>query len=248
MLRRLRRAVALAFTLCSCFWDYGRGRLRGPLSLEQRARWMSRSARAVLACLDIAIEVEGHPPARGLLVANHLGYFDIVALSAAAPCFFVSRADLRNWPLLGALARCGGTIFLDRASLASANAVAAQITSRFSLSVPVALFPEGTSTDGAQVLRFHSRLLHPAADAGTPITPAAIRYVLNGIPEREACFYGDQSLPGHFWKAFALPGFAVHLCFGESRIYTDARIAAQETHDEIAAMRGEAKAVIEAWK
>lgn len=244
--RRLRRAVALAFVLLDCFFRYARARLRGPLSLEQRAHWMHRAARAVLACLEIGLMVEGRPPTRGLLVANHLGYFDIVALSAATPCFFVSRADVRNWPLFGALARCGGTIFLDRASLASANAVAAQIGSHFALPVPVALFPEGTSTDGAQVLRFHSRLLHPATDTGAPITPAAINYVVPGISEREVCFYGDQSFLAHLLKMLALPPFAVHLRFAEPRVYTDARIAAQETHDEIAAMRDESTPAVEA--
>lgn len=247
-LRRLRRAVALALVLLRCFFDYGRVRLRSPLSLEQRALWMHRSARAVLACLDIDIQIEGNPPARGLLVANHLSYLDIAALSAASPCFFVSRADVRHWPVFGALARCGGTIFLDRASHASANAVAAQIASRFDLPVPVALFPEATSTDGSAVQRFHSRLMSPAIDAGVPITPIAISYVLTGIPEREVCFYGDQTFAGHLWKTLEFPPFAAHLRFAAPRTYVDARIAARETRDEIASMRAESTSAIEVFK
>lgn len=241
MLRRLRRAVALALVLLRCFLDYGRVRLRGPVSLEQRAQWMSRSARAVLTCLDIEVHVNiqdgGRPSTHGLLVANHLSYLDIAALSAASPCFFVSRADVGDWPVFGALARCGGTIFLDRASHASANAVAAEIASRFELPVPVALFPEATSTDGSAVQRFHSRLMRPATDAGVPITPVAISYDLNGIPEREVCFYGDQTFAGHLWKALALPPFVAHLNFAAPRTYAEARIAAKETHGEIASMR-----------
>jgi len=74
------------------------------------------------------------------------------------PCFFVAKMEIDGWPVFGKAARAGGTIFLDRASLASAKSVAEQITERLSLPipVPVLLFPEGTSTDGAQLLRFHS--------------------------------------------------------------------------------------------
>jgi lyso-ornithine lipid O-acyltransferase len=240
ILRRLRRAVALALVLLRCFFDYSCRRLSGPLSLEQQALWMHRAGCAVLACLDIDLQMDGRPPARGLLVANHLSYFDIAVLSAASPCSFVSRADVRHWPFFGVLARCGGTIFLDRASLASANTVATQIASRFDLGVAVALFPEATSTDGSTVQRFHSRLMHPATDAGVPITPVAVSYELTGIPEREVCFYGDKTFAGHLWKVLAFPPFEAHLRFAAPRTYADARIAARETHDEIASMRADA--------
>ena len=110
------------------------------------------------------------------------------------PCFFVAKMEVDGWPYFGKAARTGGTIFLDRSSLASAMSVADQISERLNLPVPVLLFPEGTSTDGSQVLRFHSRLIDPATSAGAPITAAAIRYVVDGdMEERELCWYGDES-------------------------------------------------------
>jgi 1-acyl-sn-glycerol-3-phosphate acyltransferase len=158
----MRRAVALAFALAMCIVRYWLDRLRGPMTLERRALWLQGSARAILKVLDIRTHVEGEPPMCGLVVSNHLSYLDIIISSAAMPCFFVSKVEVDGWPFFGKAARSGGTIFLDRSSLESANAVAEQMTERLKLPIPVLLFPEGTSTDGAQVLRFHSRLIDPA--------------------------------------------------------------------------------------
>ena len=93
-----------------------------------------------------------------LVVANHLSYLDIVILSAAMPCFFVAKAEIDKWPYFGKAARVGGTMFIDRSSLASAERVAAMIGERLKLPVPVLFFPEGTSTDGT-MLRFHSQAI-----------------------------------------------------------------------------------------
>ena len=132
------------------------------MTLERRARWLQGSARSILKVLDIKTHVEGQPPMCGLVVSNHLSYLDIIIISVAMPCFFVSKIEVGGWPFFGRAARSGGTIFLDRSSLASAMTVAEQMTERLKLPIPVLLFPEGTSTDGAQVLRFHSRLIDPA--------------------------------------------------------------------------------------
>jgi 1-acyl-sn-glycerol-3-phosphate acyltransferase len=236
--RRLQRAVALAFVLALCVVRYWLKRLRGPLTLEQRAMWLHQSAIIILKSLGIKSRVEGQPPACGLVVSNHLSYLDIIIISAAMPCFFVAKMEIGGWPFFGNAARTGGTIFLDRSSLASAMSVAEEIAERLRLPIPVLLFPEGTSTDGVQVLRFHSRLIDPATTAGAPITSAAVRYVLEGgIEERELCWYGDESFTTHLWKVLGVAGFSAHLHFGEPKIYPDRRTAADETHAEITAWR-----------
>ena len=184
-------------------------RLRGPMTLERRALWLQASARSILISLGIESQVEGQPPACGLVVANHLSYLDILIISAAMPCFFVAKMEIDSWPYFGKAARTGGTIFLDRSSRASAKSVAEQISERLQLPVPVLLFPEGTSTDGAQVLRFHSRLIDPATTAGAPITAAAVRYVVEDgdVEERELCWYGDESFTTHLWKVLGVSRF-----------------------------------------
>ena len=141
--------------------------------------------------------------------------------------------------IFGRAGRAGGTIFVDRSSLASATSVAEQIYERLKLpSIPVLLFPEGTSTDGGQVLRFHSRLIDPATSLGVPITTACVRYLLPpGMQERELCWYGDETFADHLWKVLGVTDYVAYVQFGEPRIYTDRRVAADETHDEITVMR-----------
>ena len=87
--------------------------------------------------------------------------------------------------------------------------------------VPVLFFPEGTSTDGTQLLRFHSRFYTPAVDADIAITTAAIRYIPgDNSPESDLCWYGDAAFLPHVWKTLAAPDFSCELTFGEPRIYT----------------------------
>lgn len=240
MLRRLRRAVALAIELVLCIFRFWLLRLEGPRTLERRALWMQQCARRVLKRMDIAYSVKGDPAPHGLVVANHLSYLDIAVLSAVMPCFFVAKMEIGSWPFFGTAARSGGTIFVDRGSLESARSVAEQMKQRLMLpiAVPVLLFPEGTSTDGSSVLRFHSRLIDPATSLGVPITTAAIRYTIHdGTPERELCWYGDETFVHHLWKALGVSGFEAEVQFGEPRVYADRRVAARATHDEIAAVR-----------
>lgn len=239
-LRAAWRAVALAITLVLCVVRYGLMRLRGPMTLERRALWGSDSSRLILKSLGIHYRVHGTPPKRGLVVANHLSYIDVLVLAAAMPSFFVAKIEIGSWPFFGMTARMCGTIFVDRGSLTSAMSVAEQMKERLKLPIPipVLLFPEGTSTDGRQVLRFHSRLIDPATSLGVPITTAAILYVLeDGVEEIELCWYDDQTFVSHLWKVLGAVGFSADVTFGEPRVYGDRREAADATHDEIVAMR-----------
>ncbi len=237
-IRRARRAVALGFALAACVLRFWLIRLRGPLSLEQRARWLRSAARGVLASLGIGVEVEGRVPVSGMVVSNHLSYLDIIIFSAAMPCFFVSKIEVKRWPFFGRAARAGGTIFLDRSSRVSADRAAAEISERFTGSIPILLFPEGTSSDGRQVLPFRPRLFLPAAQAQTPVTAAAIRYGLkDGVDERELCWYGDAPFLPHLWKVLGSADFSARICFGEPHMYANPRVAAQETHTEVEAIR-----------
>ena len=147
---------------------------------SQRAQWLHGAACRVLKALGIRCIVRGQPPSQGLVVSNHLSYLDIVIISSVMPCFFVSKSEIQRWPYFGEAARSGGTIFIDRKSRASTAEVAGQIGERLKLPIPVLLFPEGTSSDGAQVLRFHSSLFEPAIAAGASITAAAVRYAARG--------------------------------------------------------------------
>jgi 1-acyl-sn-glycerol-3-phosphate acyltransferase len=237
-LRAVRRAVALGFTLAAIFFRYWATRVRGPLTLEQRAEWMQFAGRVASASLGIHYRVEGETPTNGIVVANHLSYLDIAIFSAVMRCFFVAKAEISQWPYFGEAARSGGTMFVDRSSLASAEEVAAEIGERLELPVPILFFPEGTSTDGSSVLRFHSRLFEPAIRAAAPVTAASIRYILaDGAEERELCWFGDEAFLPHLWKALRTPDFIAEIRFGEPHVYTDRREAADRTREEVVAMR-----------
>ena len=105
--RAIRRAVALAFALAMCIVRYWFTRVRGPLTMEQRALWCQQAAKGILAGVGIHYRVHGQPPTRGLVVANHLSYLDILILSAAMPCFFVAKVEIGGWPFFGKSARVG---------------------------------------------------------------------------------------------------------------------------------------------
>jgi lyso-ornithine lipid O-acyltransferase len=238
ILRAARRAVALALALTVCILRYGWARMRGRLGLTERAVWLQGACQLVLTSLGIRYSIEGDRPEKGLVVANHLSYLDIVLLSAAMPCFFVAKAEIRRWPYFGSAARLGGTLFIDRASRGSAEKIAATMAERLSLPVPILLFPEGTSSDGHTVLRFHPRLFEPAIRAKAPVTAAAVRYVLaDGAEERDLCWFGKDTFLPHLWKVLRAGDFSAKLSFGTPRVYPDRRAAAAATHDEVATMR-----------
>jgi 1-acyl-sn-glycerol-3-phosphate acyltransferase len=188
--------------------------------------------------LGIRAVVTGNPPSRGLVVSNHISYIDIAIYAATLPCSMVAKAEVSAWPLFGMMARASGALFVDRGSRSSALAVTEQVAERLRGPIPVLFFPEGTSTDGSKVQRFHSRLFTPAVEAGAPVTAAAIRYLTeDGTPERELCWFGDTLLLPHLWNALGVAGVFAEVHFGEPRVYRHRRVAADETHNEIAAMR-----------
>lgn len=238
-LRGARRAVTLALALIYSLFCFWRLRLSGRDSLERRAQWQHEAALRVMRAFGIQLRVTGSLPQGGLLVANHLSYLDIVTFSAALPVFMVSKVEIGSWPFFGTLARAGGALFVDRSSRASAEATTELIAERLRGTVPVLFFPEGTSTDGSQVLRFHSRFFIPAVDAGLPVTAAAVRYMAeDGSPESNLCWFGDTAFLPHLLKNLGGPDFSAEIRFGEARVYENRRVAAQQTHDDVEAMRG----------
>ncbi|MBV9726840.1 MAG: 1-acyl-sn-glycerol-3-phosphate acyltransferase [Gammaproteobacteria bacterium] len=150
----------------------------------------------------------------------------------------MAKAEIARWPYFGKAACTGQTIFIDRQSRASTVEVARLISERLNLPVPILLFPEGTSTDGSSVLRFHSSLFEPAVASSAPVTPAAVRYLLHdGHSERDLCWFDDALFLPHVWKTLGVSGFSAEVTFAEPRVYSDRRTAALSSHDEVTAMR-----------
>jgi 1-acyl-sn-glycerol-3-phosphate acyltransferase len=188
--------------------------------------------------MGMRLECRGMRPAQGLICSNHLSYLDILVYAAAMPCVFVSKREVRSWPAFGALARNGGTIFVDRQSRTSSENVSRQIGGALEEDVAVLLFPEGTSTDGSTVQRFHPTLLEAAVQLQAEMTPAAIGYRVQGEEERAMCWFGDAPFLPHLLRTLGKAGVVAEVEFyPERRAYADRKSAALDLHDKVVAMR-----------
>lgn len=166
-------------------------------------------ARAVLAALGVRLAARGRPPAgRALLVANHISWLDVVALMAAAPVRMVAKHDVRRWPVIGALAAAGGTIFIDRTRPRRLPDTVAQVAAALRAGGPVAVFPEGTTWCGVAAGRFRPAMFQAALDAGATVVPVSIRY---GRGATTAAFLGDDSLWTSLRRVLAVPRLEVTL-------------------------------------
>jgi 1-acyl-sn-glycerol-3-phosphate acyltransferase len=175
---------------------------------------------------------------QGLVCSNHLSYFDVAVYAATFPCVFVSKAEVSGWPVFGFLARGAGTLFLERQSRASTETVATQMEAVLQTGVPVLLFPEGTSTDGSSVLRFHPSLFEPGVRAGSAITAAAIAYRARHTAEQDLCWYGDHSFLPHLLRTLTCRDITATVEFyPEPVAYPHRKSAALELREKVEAMR-----------
>jgi 1-acyl-sn-glycerol-3-phosphate acyltransferase len=183
----------------------------------QCAQWLHESCAGSLHALNVQIAIEGQLPGGGLIVSNHLSYLDIPVLSATLPCVFVSKADVEHWPIFGRYARWAGSVFVKRHDRADAARANASIRKALGDGVPVVLFPEGTTSDGERILRFHSTMLQPAIDTGAGITPCAIGYELEqGDPAQEVAWWGDMTFLPHMWNLLGKRLVRARVRFGET--------------------------------
>ena len=178
-------------------------------SLERR-RWVrNRWSRKLLSLFCFELRISGTlPETPGLIAANHVSWIDIFAMNALTPVAFVSKDDVIHWPIIGTLARHNETIFLQRGSRGHAHTIGKDMAERLKHGSWLAVFPEGTTTDGTHLHPFHAALLQPAIDAGVPVTPVALRYEdMSGNQSLLPAYTGDTSL----WKSFCMILSARHL-------------------------------------
>lgn len=163
-----------------------------------RALWLQRHSRRTLKIFKLEARVSGPVPTRGLLVSNHLGYLDIFVLASLAPVVFVSKRDIKFWPVVGWLAQMAGTLFVDRERRVQVGRVNNEIQAALDQGALVVLFPEGASSNGQTVLPFKSSLLEPAAQPAHPLSVSAIQYTIeDGDVVREVCYWGDHTFFPH---------------------------------------------------
>lgn len=111
-----------------------------------------------------------------LFVVNHISWFDIPALGSVVPVHFLSKDEVNSWPIIGWLAAKAGTLFIKRGEKGASTQSMQDIQSALTNGRHVIIFPEGTTTDGSSVKRFHSRLFQAAIDADVQVQAIALRY------------------------------------------------------------------------
>ena len=127
-----------------------------------------------------------------LLAANHISWVDIFLVCAARPARFIAKSEIRDWPIAGVIAESAGTIFIHRARRHDTARINSHVHDAISEGHCVGLFPEGTTTEGDRLLKFHSSLFEPAVANGARIFPVAIRYEHpDGTPCRSAAYVGE---------------------------------------------------------
>lgn len=145
-------------------------------------------------------------------MANHISWVDVFVLNAARPVAFVSKSEVRGWPLIGWLAARTDTVFLRRGSRGHAKIVNAEIDALLNGGKDVAVFPEGTTTDGTHLLGFHAALLQPAVETGRPLQPVAISYVTpQGERSLAPAYVGDTSLQECLAAILSTPGIVARI-------------------------------------
>ncbi len=188
------------------------------LTVQARQARVQAWALGLLQVLGLQLRVVGEPVAQGpaLIVSNHISWLDILALHAARYCRFVSKADVRHWPLVGALATGAGTLYIERASRRDALRVVHHMADSLRAGEVLAVFPEGTTSDGLSLLPFHANLLQAAIAADVPVQPVALGFVDTATGQRSLapCYIGEDTLVGSMWRTITSPSITVVVNFG----------------------------------
>lgn len=198
-----------------------------------RSRNMKRWAEAVARTLSMEIKIVGTPPKPPFfLVSNHLSYIDIVVLSYALETTFVSKSEVKSWPVMGIMARMLGILFVDRRRKRDLPEVNNQISSQLNNRQGVVLFPEGTTSPGKELLRFRPSLLqHPAVEE-IDVSYAAIHYTTGNEASpahQSVAWWGDKPLHTHLYGMALNDNITATIRFGEKKIKSNDRkdLAAQ---------------------
>ena len=210
---------------------------------QQREARVQVWATQLLRIWDIELEVRGKPVLLGpaLLVCNHISWLDIVVIHATRHCRFVSKSELREWPLIGTLATGAGTLYIERENRKDAVRMVKEMARALIEGDVLAVFPEGTTGDGIGILPFHANLIQSAIDANAPVQPLALQFVDAQTNEISlaARFIGDDTLVGSIWSTLNASNLKAVVNFGEIQLPNgrDRRSWTHDLHEDVKALR-----------
>lgn len=213
------------------------------LGREARETRVQAWSLQLLALWGIHLKIVGQPVAGGpaLMVSNHISWLDILVIHAARHCRFVSKSDIRDWPLIGPLATGAGTLYIERASRKDALRMVRDMAEAMRDGDVVAVFPEGTTSDGRQLLPFHANLIQSAIAAQAPVQPMSLKFTdaRSGALTLAPCYIGDDTLIGSIWRTLTAPPITAVVHFGalETAQGRDRRAWAQDLRETVARLR-----------
>jgi 1-acyl-sn-glycerol-3-phosphate acyltransferase len=207
-----------------------------PAQTEARVQVWSQQ---LLALWGIHLKVLGQPAVSGpmLLVANHISWLDIVVMHAARHCRFVSKSDVQAWPLIGTLASGCDTLFIERTKRRDAMRMVGDMTQALQNGDVLAIFPEGTTSDGLSLLPFHANLIQAAIAADAPVQPMAMKFIdrPSGQISLAPCYIGDDTLLSSVWRTLTSEGIEAVVHFGPTQTAQgrDRRAWAHDLREEV---------------
>lgn len=197
--------AALAFPTLDFFYSKRDAKARKD---RIKTRWLRRFG----AIVNLQVNMEGGlPERRAMLVSNHISWLDILVIGQCLPAYFAAKSDIAGWPVIGYLAKQGGTIFIERGNKQQIKTTSERMTWLLRQNGNIIAFPEGTTTRGDVVLNFHSSLFQPALLTRSLIQPVAIRY--SGAAKEHAPYVDDDVFVRHLIKMLTLDKIEVQLSF-----------------------------------
>lgn len=194
--------------------------------------------------LNVTVTNAPPPGAPGLIVGNHLGFLDILAIGGSRPMLFVTSQEMRETPVLGLLTEMAGCLYVERRNRLGIQGELKNIIEALKAGLNVCLYPEATSHNGEKVLPFKRTLISAAAHAGVPIYPYVFNFrSIDGEPfnlkyRDHVCWYGDMPFFTSMVAAFSLKKVDVEIKFLEpyhTTVDMDRAVVADELHARIAA-------------
>jgi len=221
--------------------------IRRPRTRAARAEWLHHFSILLLRSLGITARQRGTYPTSGAVISNHMGYLDIITFAALHRCVFVAKSEIGTWPVIGWMTTMSGTVYVERGRGGSAQRAQADLAAVAQENVPIVFFPEGTSSDGNNVLPFRSGLLANCLAAGQTITAASVHYRLTRdnpgvVLGTQVAYWDDTPLPLHIFRLLGFRGIEIEVTFSDSPIafsaaaLADRHIAAQEARDAVLAL------------
>lgn len=195
--------------------------------------WLQKTwGRSILFICGIRVKKNELPETpHFILMPNHRSYVDIFIVAAFTPAAYVAKSELKTWPLLKLGVKLSNSIFVSRTELQSRISTMHKIKASVSKKIPVALFPEGTTTKGPLTKPFKNGSFKIAADTNIPVIPMAIHF-----PDEKDAWIDDDTFVGHFFRQMSKPVTKVYIKYGEPLQNEDYKVLQNETKKSIDAM------------